>query len=211
MGLTYKSHILASHLNMILVRAPPKFTKHPLLYLQSLLPLSAAETAGLQRMQQFAAEGTGYSKLQTTKPHTLGFALADSPVALLAWVYEKLHDWTDGYPWTDDEILTWVSLYQFSRAGPDASVRIYYEAVHATDHRTLATTQYNGAVKLGLSYFPKDVILPPASGAEPWGTSSSRPCTRAVATLLPMKPLMHWRRIYAKCSRNLGSPRSDIS
>ena len=32
--------------------------------------------------------------------------LADSPVALLAWIYEKSHDWTDDYPWTDDEILT---------------------------------------------------------------------------------------------------------
>ena len=39
---------------------------------------------------------------------TLGYSLHDSPVGLLAWLVEKLHDWTDNYPWTDDEILTWV-------------------------------------------------------------------------------------------------------
>jgi len=55
-------------------------------------------------------------------------------VALLAWMYEKLHDWTDAYPWTEDEILTWVCVYWFSRAGPAASVRLYYEATHAEKH-----------------------------------------------------------------------------
>jgi len=53
----------------------------------------------------------------------------DSPVALLAWIYDKLHSWSDAYPWTDEEILTWVSVYYFSRAGPTASTRIYYESL----------------------------------------------------------------------------------
>ena len=39
---------------------------------------------------------------QATKPQTLGYSLVE-PVALLAWIYEKLVQWTDGYPWTDDE------------------------------------------------------------------------------------------------------------
>lgn len=40
---------------------------------------------------------------QATKPQTLGYSLADSPVGLLAWIYEKLVSWSDSYPWTDDE------------------------------------------------------------------------------------------------------------
>ncbi len=40
---------------------------------------------------------------QATKPQTIGYSLADSPVGLLAWIYEKLVSWTDEYPWTDDE------------------------------------------------------------------------------------------------------------
>lgn len=39
----------------------------------------------------------GYNAEQSTKPQTLTYVLNDSPVALLAWIYEKLHDWTDEY------------------------------------------------------------------------------------------------------------------
>lgn len=91
-----------------------------------------------------------------TKPQTVGYALADSPVALLAWIYEKLHDWTDSYPWTDDEILTWISIYWFSQAGAAASLRIYFEATHTSAEATRERVQrYIERVKLGLCYAPK--------------------------------------------------------
>ncbi len=35
----------------------------------------------------------GYSKIQGTKPQTLGYALNDSPAGLLAWIVEKFHTW----------------------------------------------------------------------------------------------------------------------
>jgi hypothetical protein len=47
--------------------------------------------------------GRGYANEQSTRPQTLGYALADSPVGLLAWIYEKLIEWTDRYAWSDDE------------------------------------------------------------------------------------------------------------
>jgi hypothetical protein len=101
----------------------------------------------------------GYNVLQSTKPQTLSYAFADSPVALLAWIYEKLHDWSDAYPWTDEEILTWVSIYQFSTAGAGAPQRIYYEAMHTDENQcTYAKLQeWNKTVKLGLAYNPKDL------------------------------------------------------
>ncbi|KAE9968843.1 hypothetical protein EG327_010890 [Venturia inaequalis] len=111
---------------------------------------------------------SGYNLEQRTKPQTIGYALADSPVALLAWIYEKLHDWTDDYPWSDDEILTWISIYYFSTAGPAASVRIYYEAVHSTGtkiaHRD-ALSEWIPHVKLGLAYFPRELTVVPQT----WG------------------------------------------
>ncbi|KAK7743267.1 hypothetical protein SLS53_004352 [Cytospora paraplurivora] len=163
-GLQYPGHVLASHFNMILVRQPPTLTGHPAEYVKhALLPYSQAEREGLERTRWFAEEGMGYNMQQSTRPHTLGFALADSPVALLAWVYEKLHDWTDGYPWTDDEVLTWISIYAFSTAGPDSSVRIYYESRRQDDIALGAG--YNGKVPLGLSYFPRDLVLRPNT----WG------------------------------------------
>lgn len=51
-------------------------------------------------------------EIQRTKPQTIGYSLADSPVGLLAWIYEKLVAWTDKYPWDDDEgeqLVEWVS------------------------------------------------------------------------------------------------------
>lgn len=37
-------------------------------------------------------------------PQTLGYSLADSPVGLLAWIYEKLVIWAgEDYHWDDDE------------------------------------------------------------------------------------------------------------
>ena len=38
---------------------------------------------------------SGYSKQQSTRPQTLGYALADSPVGQMAWVVEKYYAWTD--------------------------------------------------------------------------------------------------------------------
>lgn len=98
---------------------------------------------------------------QSTKPQTLAYALNDSPTALLAWIYEKLHDWTDAYPWTDDEIFTWVSIYAFSAAGPGAAHMIYYEVVHQKDETRERVTGYIPNVLLGLAYNPKELGVYP--------------------------------------------------
>ncbi|KAF2123176.1 Alpha/Beta hydrolase protein [Lophiotrema nucula] len=169
LGFLYSSHILASHLNFILT-LPPSPLSTPLLVLQYLTGrLTPGEKEGLKRTQEFTENGSGYNNIQKTRPHTLGFALVDSPVALLAWIYEKLHDWTDEYKWTDDEILTWISIYLFSEAGSDASIRLYYDIANPTasgkfDGKVEFFLKYN-TVPLGLSYFPRDVIVLPSS----WG------------------------------------------
>ncbi|XP_072946430.1 juvenile hormone epoxide hydrolase-like [Epargyreus clarus] len=40
-------------------------------------------------------EESGYFHMQSTKPDTLGIALGDSPVGLLAYIFEKFSSWTD--------------------------------------------------------------------------------------------------------------------
>ncbi|KAL4890893.1 Alpha/Beta hydrolase protein [Aspergillus ambiguus] len=129
MARLYPDHTKAVHVNFFPV-APPYPWTHPLLFLRSLLtiPFSSKDKASLAATQDYLAKGNGYLRQQETRPQTLGYALHDSPIALLAWIYDKLHSWTDDYQWSDDEILTWVSVYYFSTAGPAASVRIYYEA-----------------------------------------------------------------------------------
>ena len=77
---------------------------NPILYLQTFLAsFGRAAREDLAHTQHFYTTGLGYMREQSTKPQTLGYGLADSPVGLLAWIYEKLVGWSDAYPWTDDE------------------------------------------------------------------------------------------------------------
>ena len=122
----------------------------------------------------------GYFAVQTTKPQTLGYSLADSPVGMLGWIYEKLVSCTDSYPWEDDEgmvtrsrigihlldrapanlglaVLTWVSIYWFSLSGPASSIRIYYELSKVGQTATFPKT----TVPVGISFFPKELVTFP--------------------------------------------------
>lgn len=158
----YQSHVKAHHVNSI---APAEPTKelHPKLFEKAQdTPLTLSEQAGLQRTMKFNAEGNGYMRQQATKPTTTGYFMQDSPIGLLAWLYEKLHDWSDqdSYSWTDDEVLTWVSIYYFSRPGAAAANYIYYGLEHR-DTPVLVAAQNWSEVPLGISRFPKDLILLP--------------------------------------------------
>ncbi|KAK7040657.1 hypothetical protein VNI00_009563 [Paramarasmius palmivorus] len=113
----------------------------------------------LERKQWFQQKASGYSQQQSTQPQTIGYSLADSPVGLLAWIYEKLVTWTDGYPWEDDEVLTWISIYWFSRDGPAASTRIYYEVTKARGFAPGPTP----TIPVGHSFFPKEIVISPKS------------------------------------------------
>ncbi|KAH8660881.1 Alpha/Beta hydrolase protein [Tricladium varicosporioides] len=153
-------HCKATHLNSALP-AEPTATSHPELYAElEKIPLDKAEIAGLMRTKIFSEEGNGYLRIQSTKPQTIGYSLTDSPVGLLAWIYEKMHGWSDNYPWSDDEILTWVSIYYFSTAGPSASSYLYYENEHRNPSAFAAMQVYIN-VPLGIASFEKDVIVLP--------------------------------------------------
>ena len=79
------------------------------------MPFDRATREGFVYTQQFFVKGSGYMKEQATKPQTLGYGLADSPVGVLAWIYEKLVGWTDEYPWTDDEGESRLAVLEHSR------------------------------------------------------------------------------------------------
>ena len=168
-GYLYPESCKANHINLIRGNKP-RFSSNPLLALRhALTPYSERDRNGFARSKWFIEEGSGYRHEQSTKPQTLGYSLADSPIGLLSWIYEKLHDWTDEYPWTDDEILTWVSIYQFSTAGPAASLRIYYEAAHAPGPNRETAAEYVPKVKLGLAHFPKEITIVPSTWARTMG------------------------------------------
>ena len=93
------------------------------LHLTNISPLHAvfADRAGLDAqalayLDTVAAwqrrEG-GYIALQSTRPHSLAPALADSPAGLAAWIAEKLRSWSHA-PFDEDDLLAWISAYWFT-------------------------------------------------------------------------------------------------
>jgi pimeloyl-ACP methyl ester carboxylesterase len=81
----------------------------------------------LDRMDAFRNDGSGYLAIQNTRPQTIGYGLADSPLLQLAWIAEKVHEWTD-LPVDRDLLLTTVSLYWFTGSGASAAHTLYEQA-----------------------------------------------------------------------------------
>ena len=100
--------------------------------------LSEAERERLEKLKQISDNGSGYLKLQATRPQTLSYALNDSPTGQLAWITEKFKEWTD--PEAElpddavdrDQLLTNISLYWFTQSGA-ATAHALYESMNARE------------------------------------------------------------------------------
>lgn len=88
--------------------------------------LAAEEQAYADDMATWFAAGGAYAMLHRTKPQTLAYALAGSPIALAAWFVEKLRSWSDGDggPWgrfTRDEVLDLLTIAWATGTAPPPS------------------------------------------------------------------------------------------
>jgi pimeloyl-ACP methyl ester carboxylesterase len=78
--------------------------------------LSDRERAYLAQRARSAETNSGYAHIQRTKPQTLAFGLADSPVGLAAWIVDRYQSWSDcsgdvERRFSKDDLLTVVTLY----------------------------------------------------------------------------------------------------
>jgi pimeloyl-ACP methyl ester carboxylesterase len=117
--------------------------------------LSELEQASLAGMQFYQEHDSGYSKQQSTRPQTLGYGLADSPIGQAAWILEKFYQWMDcnGHPEniaTRDELLDNVMLYWLTDAGA-SSARIYWESFGSTNQDPVS-------IPVGCSIYPKEIF-----------------------------------------------------
>jgi pimeloyl-ACP methyl ester carboxylesterase len=108
--------------------------------------------------------GTGYSKQQSTRPQTLGYGLADSPVGQLAWIVEKFWAWSDcdGHPenvLTRDELLDNVMFYWVTNSAT-SSARLYWES-----YRSFAPGD-RVEIPTGIAAFPKEILRAPRTWCE---------------------------------------------
>ncbi len=128
--------------------------------------LSAAEQRAVDAFKRFQTDGFGYFLQQSTRPQTIGYALADSPVGQAAWIYEKFHNWTDykGDPesaLTRDEMLDNITLYCLTDTAA-SSARIYFE------YAGIVAKNNSGVADLpvGCSIFSREIVPAPRGWAE---------------------------------------------
>ena len=93
--------------------------------------LTPEEKAAYEQMNALYTKGSGYALMMVTRPQTLGYSLADSPVGLAAWFYDKFADWTytGGHPEKElrrDEMLDDITLYWLTNTGTSGA-RLYWE------------------------------------------------------------------------------------
>ncbi|WP_214410867.1 epoxide hydrolase family protein [Sphaerisporangium fuscum] len=93
--------------------------------------LTEAEQARLALLRRWHTERMGYASIQATRPQTLAYALADSPVGQLAWNLEWFDDYGENVGAVNaDAILTNVSLYWLTGTAGSAA-RLYREGASA--------------------------------------------------------------------------------
>lgn len=104
---------------------------------------------------------SGYAKVQGTRPQTIGYALADSPVAQAAWIYAMFQD-TCGTPgnaeatFSLDEMLDDITLYWLTNSGA-SSARLYWEMVQ-TKWSSAAKIERPITVPAGFSMFKFEAV-----------------------------------------------------
>ena len=155
LGANRAQHLRGIHLNMMPIRRDAAMFSHP----------SEAERRFLGELERFLKEETGYQWIQGTRPQTLAFGLADSPVGLAAWIAEKYRAWTDcdGDPrnaLSMDEMLGNISLYWFTNC-IGASFWPYYARMHGP-------WPIDGKIGVPTGYceFPREILRPPRAAAE---------------------------------------------
>lgn len=119
---------------------------------------TAEEQASIAQLVKFSDDGSGYAKLQGTKPQTLGYALADSPVGQAAWIYEKFGMWTDSKLMPEsilslDRMLDNIMLYWLTDTGA-SSARLYAESF------TSDFTPQKLDLPVAVSVFPGELYRP---------------------------------------------------
>jgi pimeloyl-ACP methyl ester carboxylesterase len=140
--------LVAAHMNIVSAR--PKE-----------LPRGEAtpeERRALEAMERYQRSEMGYAMIQATRPQTLGYALADSPVGQAMWIYEKFQTWTDcdGTPenvLTRDEMLDDIMLYWLTNSAT-SSARLYWESFFRLPRVVVD-------LPVGFSLFPKELFVSP--------------------------------------------------
>jgi microsomal epoxide hydrolase len=156
-------HVCGIHLNMVTAGQPPGFDP---------ARLTDSEKRALADMAAFVDQGSGYMRIQGTRPQSLGYGLEDSPAGLAGWIVEKFRAWSDcadasgerdvERAFTRDELLTNLTVY-WATGTATSSARLYCETLRAGGFGGPA-----GRIEVptGCAIFPGEILRPPRAWAE---------------------------------------------
>jgi hypothetical protein len=121
--------------------------------------LTPEEVQALEAFNFYQEWDSGYSKQQSTRPQTLGYGLADSPVGQMAWIIEKYAQWCDcvrdgvRHPENAvarDELLDTVMMYWCTNSAA-SSAKLYWESFNQPDLSEIT-------LPLAISLFPTEIF-----------------------------------------------------
>ncbi|MEU6389219.1 epoxide hydrolase [Streptomyces sp. NPDC046939] len=167
LAIQHAKGLLGIHVNMP-GTVPPDIIRHLRNYDPAPPGLSPREKTAYERLLHFYRDGYGYAAMMNQSPQTIGYSLADSPLGLAAFNYDKFAEWTDsgGEPekvLTYDEMLDAISLYWLTNTGASSS-RLYWEAARGGggpfDAVDIPT------VPVAVTVFPGEIYPAPRSWGE---------------------------------------------
>jgi epoxide hydrolase len=155
-GVMKPDECAAIHVNMPLVFPEP----------DQLQDMDAFEQAAVASLAHWEQKGSGYFKQQSTRPQTLDYGLAASPVGQAAWSYEKMWARTDnqGNPedaLSLDEMLDNIMLYWLARTAT-SSARLYWESF------AMGVASVRLEIPVGVSVYPRETLRPSRRWVDRW-------------------------------------------
>jgi pimeloyl-ACP methyl ester carboxylesterase len=154
--------LLGIHINLLL-NIPPEIARS--IAAGDPPPAGLSEKAAYGQRKALAL---AYLIEQTTRPQTIGYSLADSPVGLAAWMidhdphsYEQIAHAFQGHPegeLTRDNVLDDITLYWLTNTGTSAA-RLYWENSRVT---------YKGEITFPAAFtvFPSELWRAPRAWVE---------------------------------------------
>jgi pimeloyl-ACP methyl ester carboxylesterase len=157
LGLLQPAGLLAAHVNLPFV-FPQQIPSDP----------TPEEKRAIDAQAVYVSEQSGYFKLQSTKPQTMAYALADSPSGQAAWIYERFQSWTDnkGRPedaLSTDQMLDAITLYWLTNSA-GSSARFYWESARNNPGGDYHVPRIE--LPMAATIFPRDFYRAPRAWAE---------------------------------------------
>jgi len=158
--------VAGMHLHIGGVRIAAQARANP----SAMSDLTDGERKALDDLSEYERRDSGYALINGTKPHTVGYALTDSPLGQAAWIIEKFRTWSDRSgdlanthfgTISLDDILTIITTYWVTGTASSAA-RFYAEAGVSLARTGLPVVR----VPTGCAAFPGDIVTPSRRWAE---------------------------------------------